>query len=208
MKELERIEYAKSFIDKLASGMNPLDDTPISDDNILSDIRISKCFLYVSGILQKEMVREERKQAKAQRSSMRPFFVGQEQLERFEYSSTPISAAEIGRRINWLVRENIELMNMQKFSYRKINYWLRSVGMIEWKPWNNGKSKRFPTAKGEEMGLIVETLGKNGKIRSPIIYFSEEAQHFIIENIEAVMAAEKGSFFPYEYEDDEDEKIN
>ena len=29
MTELEKITYAKSFIDKLANGINPLDDTPI-----------------------------------------------------------------------------------------------------------------------------------------------------------------------------------
>ena len=29
MTELEKIEYAKSFIDKLANGINPLDDTMV-----------------------------------------------------------------------------------------------------------------------------------------------------------------------------------
>lgn len=29
MTEIEKIAYAKSFIDKLANGINPLDDTPI-----------------------------------------------------------------------------------------------------------------------------------------------------------------------------------
>ena len=34
MTEAEKIEYAKSFIDKLANGINPLDDAPIPDDDI------------------------------------------------------------------------------------------------------------------------------------------------------------------------------
>lgn len=29
MTEIEKIEYAKSFIDKLANSINPLDDSPI-----------------------------------------------------------------------------------------------------------------------------------------------------------------------------------
>lgn len=33
MTELEKIEYAKSFIDKLANGINPLDDTIMSLNN-------------------------------------------------------------------------------------------------------------------------------------------------------------------------------
>ena len=51
MTELEKIAYAKSFIDKLANGINPLDDTPIPDDDIANNVRLSRCFFYVSDIL-------------------------------------------------------------------------------------------------------------------------------------------------------------
>jgi GTP pyrophosphokinase len=64
MTELEKIAYAKSFIDKLANGINPLDDTPIPDDDIVNNVRLSRCFFYVSSILQKEIDRERRKQPK------------------------------------------------------------------------------------------------------------------------------------------------
>ena len=50
MTELEKIEYAKSFIDKLANGINPLDDTPIPDDDIANNVRLSRCFFYVSSM--------------------------------------------------------------------------------------------------------------------------------------------------------------
>ena len=51
MTELEKIEYAKSFIDKLANGINPLDDSPIPDNDIANNVRLSRCFFYVSDIL-------------------------------------------------------------------------------------------------------------------------------------------------------------
>jgi hypothetical protein len=203
MTELEKIAYAKSFIDKLANGINPLDDTPIPDDDIANNVRLSRCFFYVSSILQKEIDRERRKQPKEKKSPRLPFSITQEQLEKFEYSSYPISASAIARKINWLVKEDIEEKKIEKFSYRKINYWLREIGMIEWREWNNGKSKRFPTPEGEAMGLILEIWENYGR-KSPVIYFSEEAQHFIIDNFEAVIAAEKGSISPLLEEDDED----
>jgi hypothetical protein len=37
-----------------------------------------------------------------------------------------------------------------------------------------------------------------------VIYLSEAAQHFIIDNFEAVMAAERGSIFPLQEEDNEE----
>ena len=60
MTELEKIEYAKTFIDKLANGINPLDDTAIPENDIVNNVRLSRCFFYVSTILQKEIDRERR----------------------------------------------------------------------------------------------------------------------------------------------------
>ena len=51
MTELEKIQYAKSFMDKLANGINPLDDSPVPDEDIVNNVRISRCFFYVSDIL-------------------------------------------------------------------------------------------------------------------------------------------------------------
>ena len=202
MTEFEKIAYAKSFIDKLANGINPLDDTPIPNDDIANNVRLSRCFFYVSTILQKEIDRERRKATKEKKPERLPFSITPEQRQQFEYSPYPISVSAMGRKINWLVREEIEEKRMEKFSYQKINYWLRDIGMIEWREWGNGKKKRFPTPEGEAIGLILQFWENYGR-KSPVIYLSEEAQHFIIDNIEAVMAAEKGSISPLQEDDDE-----
>ena len=51
MTEVEKIEYAKFFIDKLANGINPIDDSEISESELINNVRISRCFFYVSDIL-------------------------------------------------------------------------------------------------------------------------------------------------------------
>ena len=191
MTELEKIVYAKSFIDKLANGINPLDNTPVREDDIVNNVRLSRCFFYVSSILQGVIDREARKASREKRAEKLPFSITHEQLAQFAYSKTPISVSAMAKKINWLVREDIEEKRMEKFSYRKINYWLFAIGMIEWREWNGGKMKRFPTEAGESVGLVLKIWESYGR-RSPVIYLSEETQHFVIDNIEAVMAAEKG----------------
>ena len=191
MTEVEKIEYAKSFIDKLANGINPLDNTRVSEDDIVNNVRLSRCFFYVSSILQKEIDRERRKISKEKKPTRLPFTITPEQLQNFEYSSQPISVFAMGRKINWLVREDVESKNMEKFSSRKIDYWLKTIGMIEWREWGV-KKRRFPTPEGETIGIVLtfrESYG--GKI--PTLCLSEKAQRFIIDNIDAVLAAEKGS---------------
>ena len=205
MTELEKIEYAKTFIDKLANGINPLDDTSISENDIANNVRLSRCFFYVSTILQKEIDRERRKQPKENRSERLPFSITQEQLNDFGYSPNPLSATAVARKINWLVREDIEQKKIEKLSYRKITQWLMNIGMIEYREWEDGKIKRFPTTEGESIGLVLAGWDNYGR-RTPVIYFTEEAQRFIIDNIDAVIATEikKGkTSYPWGINDEE-----
>ena len=196
MTELEKIAYAKSFIDKLANGINPLDDTPIPKGDIANNVRLSRCFFYVSSILQREIDREQRKVPKEKRKAAKekkqerlPFTITQEQLKDFGYSPNPLSAAAVARKINWLVRDDIEQKKIERLSYRKITQWLLNIGMIEYREWENGKMKRFPTEEGEKIGLVLADCDNYGR-RAPVTYYTEDAQRFIIDNIDAVIATE------------------
>ena len=100
MTELEKIAYAKSFIDKLANGINPIDDSIIPDGDVVNHVRLSRCFFYVSNVLRQvidnggitpaPMIKKAKKQ---------PYSLSQEQVKQFEYSDKPIPASEIIKRI-------------------------------------------------------------------------------------------------------------
>ena len=186
MTELEKIAYAKSFIDKLANGINPLDDTAIPDGDIAKNVRLSRCFFYVSGILQKEIERESKKENREKKSQLVNFSITYEELQNFEYSSKPISATVLAKKINQLV----ERENMRKLSYRQIMGWLLNIGMLEYKDIGNGKLKRYPTQQGEDIGIVLEFWERGQGRKYPVIMYSEAAQRFIIDNIDAVIATE------------------
>ena len=44
MTEIEKITYAKTYIEKLANGINPLTDQPVPDSDSINNVRISRCF--------------------------------------------------------------------------------------------------------------------------------------------------------------------
>ena len=186
MTDLEKIEYAKSFIDKLANGINPLDDTPIPEGDIANNVRLSRCFFYVSSILQKEIERESKKEKRERKSQRADFSITYEQLQNFEYSSKPISATVLAKKINQLV----EGEKMRKLSYRQIIGWLLNVGMLEYKDIGNGNMKRQPTQQGEEIGIVLEFWEQRQGRKYPVIMYSEAAQRFIIDNLDAVIATE------------------
>ena len=77
-------------------------------------------------------------------------------------------------------------------------------GFIENRPWENESYKRFPTPAGEEIGLVLHMWESYGR-RSPNVYFTKEAQRFIVDNIEAVIAVEtKGKKISDGYGSDQD----
>ena len=183
MTELEKIAYAKSFIDKLANGINPLDDTPIPDDDIANNVRLSRCFFYVSDILRQ--VYENGGVTKPKRTPKIPFAVSLEQLEKFEYSVEPIPVSEIAKRI-YAMADN---ENMEKVSYRQINQWLLNIGMLYLHGFGGKKPVKRPTDEGNQIGITVETrMGRYGEYQ--VVLYNEDAQRFILDNLEAVIATE------------------
>ena len=59
MSELEKIQNAKLYIDKLARGINPVNDLPVDEQDIINDVHISRCFFYVAEVLERLAAEEE-----------------------------------------------------------------------------------------------------------------------------------------------------
>ena len=51
MTDLEMIQRAKIYTDKLANGINPLDNTIIPENDIINNVKISRCLFYISDVL-------------------------------------------------------------------------------------------------------------------------------------------------------------
>lgn len=51
MTQLETMQRAKQYLDKLSRGIDPITDTPLEREDPLAAARLQKCFEYVSGIL-------------------------------------------------------------------------------------------------------------------------------------------------------------
>ena len=103
MTELEKIEYAKAFIDKLANGINPLDDSPVADGDIVNNVRLSRCFFYVSDILRQIIDAGGISVEKATRKKKKSFFISQQEREGIKISEKPLSVTEIANYLNSLI---------------------------------------------------------------------------------------------------------
>ena len=47
MTELETMQRAKMYLDKLARGVDPITDRELPEDTVLNNVRICRCLHYV-----------------------------------------------------------------------------------------------------------------------------------------------------------------
>ena len=100
MEEIELVEHANDYIKQMARGINPLTGEQVSEDDLINDVKISRCLYYVSEILNKYI---ETGGAKRKRKK---FYARSENYINFNYSNTPIYLSAIVERINEIVDTN------------------------------------------------------------------------------------------------------
>lgn len=182
MTELEKIAYAKTYIEKLANGINPLTNQAVPDDDIINNVRISRCLFYVSDIL-RQVVENKGIPRPKNKSEKAPFQLDWEARGKFEYSEIPIPISEITHRINKLIQEE----EMKKLSYKHIADWLIQAGFLRLVTGDDGKTVRRPTDDGINIGISTEER-ESSKGPYMVVVYNQAAQEFILDNLDAIIA--------------------
>jgi len=181
MTELEKIAYAKSFIDSLAEGINPVDGSIIPDGDTANNIRISRCYHFVSDILRKVIENGGCEPKKYMKKA--PFSFSEEQRAAFPYSDIPLTLSDIAR----IIKEMTDTEKMKTPSIRSLSTWLIHIGALYETVDHQGKKKKLSTASGEALGIITENrMGMYGEYT--VVLYTKRAQEFIIDNIEVSTA--------------------
>lgn len=183
MTENEKIAYAKTFIDKMADGINPLDDTPVPDEGLLNNIRINRCLHFVSDVLRRHLEAERSKvPAPPTKTKKLPLRLTREIMENEIISEMPIPISEITRRINCAASPR----NMRGLRSLDLSRWLRSIGAIAYQKGRHKKRKKEPTEKGVELGIKFEKMICDSGVTNDLIVYSADAQRMIVEHFAAI----------------------
>ena len=179
MTDLDKIAYAKSFIDKLASGIDPTDGTLIPEDDVAAKQRIVGCFFYVSEVLGK-LINSPATIKNLYRVQGRT--VTNEVLSRIECTQYPVSVQAFAQRID------AALGSVDKFTAHDLNPWLMHNGYLEKLIDYRDKSTKRPTQKGIEIGITVQqSTTATGRVVSSI-RLNLFAQQFIRDHLAEIIA--------------------
>ena len=182
MTELEILQHAKEYLDKLAKGIDPLTGREVPEGEIINNVRISRCLFYVSDVL-RQVIENGGIQVKAVKDSEKaPFALSFEDRSRYAFGDWPLSASQIAQRLNELV----DLETMQKLKTTSITKFLLQSGLLFDEEGSGGKKNKRPTEAGRELGISTQLrTGQNGDYTA--VVYSREAQQFILDNLDAII---------------------
>lgn len=187
MTELEKIAYAKSFLDKLANGTDPTNDSPVPEDDVAAKQRIIGCFSYVSNLLGTLIVTPS---AINELYKTDQWLVTPEILSRIECTRSYVSVGKFAQRVD------AALHGKHKFTAHPINVWLFTGGYVEQVYDHNRKEFKRPTQKGIDAGLVLEqSVSSSGRITRGI-RLSYVAQCLIRDHLPEIISQGRANRSP------------
>ncbi len=175
MTDLEIMKRAKMYLDKLARGIDPVTDKEMPEDSVLNNVRLARCFFYVSDVLGQVIANDGLIGEKPKRQA---FSITMDQLSKVQISQDPIRVTQLVA----LISDAVGNQRMKKLSTTTITNWLLEKGFLEKQTAPDGKSARVPTQNGMKIGLFTQTrLGQYGEYQA--VFYSPEAQQFVIDNL-------------------------
>lgn len=176
MTELETMQRAKMYLDKLAQGVDPITGQALPEDTVLNNVRLSRCFRYVSGVLDQVIANGGAIGEKA------PFAITREQMRGIPISDQPIRISEFVENINRAAGDP----GRKKLKATDITNWLLEKGYL-WKELGpDGKQRRVPTEQGNRCGITGQMVqGQNGPYIA--ISYNAAAQCMILDHLEEML---------------------
>ena len=182
MTDLEMMERARMYLNKLANGVNPLDESQIPEGDVVNQVRISRCLFYVSDVLRRCIENGGISPAPVKKEKKQPFFLSLEQRNQCPLSSESVTVSVLVQRMNDLIDDN-----MTALKATQITDWLVDAGLLEILTSPDGHHARRATPEGDHMGIHNE---ERQSIRGPYtaVFYTQEAQKFILDNLDSILS--------------------
>lgn len=183
MNEKEKLEYTKAFIDKLANGINPIDNSIIPENDLFNNVKISRCMHYISSLLDKMIKSLDIESNNTNKNTIgnKPISLSIDDLKSFVFSETPKPVNYITKQLN----NFLKIKGMIRLHQRNIKDYMLKLGYLEFQENQYGVSTARPSQRGIELGLGLATI-ENSRGDSIAITYNTNAQRFILDNINEI----------------------
>lgn len=168
----ELLKRAQIYTEKLAQGINPLDDSTVENDSIINNVKISRCLFFINDYL-KDQLKFLIKPTQNKNS----FEYNEERMKQVPLSQSPISLTVL------LTKINKQFPEQRKLNYNVVSQMLKDKGILIDNLQGNPrlissndainfgiKTIKFQTQSGEKLKTVYNEIG----------------QRFVLENLKDI----------------------
>ena len=178
MTELETMQRAKMYMDKLSQGIDPITDQEVPEDSVLNNVRLARCFFYVSGVLERVITNGGNAGQPVRNID---FSITSEQLAQVRIMDYPVRITEFTDALYQSVGDP----RMKKPGIKRITDWLMGKNLMTQIPGPDGKMHRIPTEHGLRMGMSTRLRqSRDGEYQA--VYYDRNMQLFLLHNLSEI----------------------
>ena len=185
MTQKELAQRAKTYMDALANGVDPITGRELPEDTVLNRPQMIRCFFYTADILRQVVENGGQVGAKKAGRKRKPSFsLPMERRAAVPFSPDPLQISKFVERLNGMV----DLNEMKRLPATAVTAWMTEKGFLQLVETPDGRRSKRPTPQGEQIGLSTEDRqGVNGPYT--VILYNNSAQHFIVDNLDDILQA-------------------
>lgn len=172
MHETKKLLESKNLLIKIASGINPLDDTPIQEDSFLHNPQIIRPLFFLTDYISYEI-------EKSKKPSRKPtqFIITDEQMEQVSLPAGSIGINEFAKAINVVIDRKIS----KNITGTLINKKLKELGILSEEVDEQGHRSTVINDKSEGYGIECVTRTFNGREYQKVV-FNQVGKEFLLKN--------------------------
>lgn len=180
MEEREKLLKARDILQKIANGINPINEQSIEKDkeSFLDDPRIIRCFFYISDVLSRVIDGQINRNTK----SPNRFSITEEEKNLVRLPQGNIGVNEFTRCINNV----IDLNRSKKLSGVELNKQLKAIGLLSEQRLEDGKTRTIINDKSGDYGIETEKRNYNGNDYDMVV-FNDKGKRYLLDNIDKIM---------------------
>lgn len=168
-----KLEIAIKYVERISNGCNPVNNTPLDNNDIMNNPNIIRCMYFIKDILEEVRYNGGIVGGKKEKEPSMPFPI--EILDEFTYKED-MSITHVLNQIY----EPIAELNVKKVSVTKVTAALKEEGYLLDEPNpETGKTRKVPSVKGKELGIYVIEREYNGRIYQSVTY-NRNAQGYVV----------------------------
>lgn len=186
MFDLEVLNHAKSYINLLANGVNPLTGEVVEEDTTLNHVRLSRCFFFVSEVLEEVISNGGVVGGGPVVEKKMKFTITEQEIARVPISNSPIGITDFCD----IITNTVGNHKMTRLQTTKVTDWLENKGFLQSKLDHDGKNKKVPTDMASQIGITQEKRTSEKFGEYDVNVYHPIGQQFILDHLQEMLVTD------------------